>query len=133
MSFNIYYKDNENNKYTVKLNENDNGWTLLDNSNNSEYEINGNTIADLKNIIKILKNNEQITFKLYSKCENNDPYFTHKKKIGHGWYMSQYDMDLDRGIKPKMEPYIYKYECDCNDSFQLSRMFNLNYEMFISI
>lgn len=133
MSFNIYDKNHKNSKYTVKLNENNDKWILRDNSNNSEYEINGNTIAELKNIIKTLENNEQITFKLYSKHENKDPYFTDYETIGHGWRMSQYDKDLANGIEPKMEPYIYKYECDCNDNFQLFRMFNLNYEMFISI
>ena len=132
--FYIYeFKGNKlNEKYKIIFNNYNNKWSLIDLSNNFEYELLGNLIKDLKNTfykISDTSGNSNISFKLYSKHKNEDDYFTHRECIGHGWYMSEYEGDLMLGNKPKMEPYIYNYELECNDSFSLDRMFNLNYLM----
>ena len=119
-------------KYKIIFNNGDNKWLLIDLSNNFEYELLGNLIKDLKNIFYRINGNLNILFELYSKHENKDSYFTNRKCIGHGWYMSEYEGDIMLGNKPKMEPYYYKYELDCNDNFSLDRMFDLNYLMIIS-
>jgi len=124
--FYIYeFKSNKlNEKYKIIFNIDDNKWLLID--------LSGNLIKDLKNTFyKIDDSNSNISFKLYSKHENKNDYFTHRECVGHGCYMSEYDYDLCCDRTPKMEPYTYDYESDCCDNFSLDRMFNLNYSMVI--
>ena len=117
-----YYK----NTYNRESHTYEKVWALSPKDNSDEYTLEGNTIGDLKNLISVLKEIpiSKITFKIYSKHENKDSYFTDRECIGQGWFMSQYDKDILDGRKPKMEPYYYSYNCDCGNSFQLIRILN---------